>query len=294
MSGHISVAGSVDRDSLAEVGAATPEKGRVEDQARGDGIELGHKGVKKTLVGRLEGLRGGREVCRSRGSGHISVAGGVDRDSRALVVAAAPEIGRVEQGRAGGIELGHKGVIGTARKLRLEGEQGGREAHRSRVSGHISVADGVDRDAIALVEATVAVGAAAGGIELDHKGVAPTLVVLLEGPRGGREVNRGRGSGHISVAGGVDRDCLAQIVAGAPEIGRVEEARAGGVELGHKGVMGTALIEHPEGPRGGREVRRTRPSGHINGASGVHRDSIADVFAAAPEIGGINNGRIDH
>src|SRR5437868_2527187 len=115
------------------------------------------------MVGRLEGPRGGREVRRACVPGHISVAGGLQRDSQATVVVTAPEIGRIEQARAGGIELRYKGVAAGACGIysgvrgtmvgRLEGPRGGREVRRVRAAGHISVAGLVDRDSVALVVA---------------------------------------------------------------------------------------------------------------------------------------------
>ena len=92
------------------VAAAAQEAGV--DQGRAGGVHLGHEGVVAPAVGGLEhpgGLRegGGGGVGVA---GHVGVAGPVHRDAVADVVAAAAQEAGVDQGRAGGVHLGHEGV----------------------------------------------------------------------------------------------------------------------------------------------------------------------------------------
>ncbi len=45
---------------------------------------------------------------------HVGVAGGVHGDAGNRVIAAAAEVGGVDQGRAGGVQLRHEGVVREA------------------------------------------------------------------------------------------------------------------------------------------------------------------------------------
>ncbi len=62
------------------------------------------------MVGCLEGASGSGKVVRRRVSRNIGVSEGVHRDAVAEIGKAAPEIGGVEEGGTGGIELSHKDV----------------------------------------------------------------------------------------------------------------------------------------------------------------------------------------
>ncbi len=47
----------------------------------------------------------------------IGVARAVHRDAIALILAVAPQVGAVDQGRAAGVQLGHEGIIEPPPKL---------------------------------------------------------------------------------------------------------------------------------------------------------------------------------
>src|SRR5262249_18346741 len=90
--------------------AAAAQVGGVQ-QLAASGIQLGDEagvGILVFLVDALEGI-GRREIGRRGLAGHIDVAAAVDSDGRGLVVAAATEIGGIDQRAAGGIHLGDEG-----------------------------------------------------------------------------------------------------------------------------------------------------------------------------------------
>ena len=64
----------------------------------------------------------------------------------------------------------------------------------------------------------------------------------LEGSSGSGKVDRIRPSRNVGVTRGVHRDAVAVIVTAAPEISGVEEAGAGGIELGHEGIDSAPLL----------------------------------------------------
>ena len=78
------------------------------------GVELRDEGV--AAVGRrVERARCGREVCRACLARHVGVAAAVDRDAAAVVEAVAAEVGRVDERRAGRVQLRQGGVEGAVR-----------------------------------------------------------------------------------------------------------------------------------------------------------------------------------
>src|SRR5207245_9010945 len=80
-----------------------------------------------------------REVGGVGGSGHIDVASRIHGDPVALVRTSAPEVGRVEEGGAGGIELRHEGVDEAAGGG-LEGLRRRREVGGKGQAYHVGVA----------------------------------------------------------------------------------------------------------------------------------------------------------
>ena len=90
------------------------------------------------------------------------------------------QVGRVAERGAARVQLRHEGV-GAAVGGRVEGARRRREVRRARVPGHVGVAGGVERDAVAVVAAASAQvgGVAEGGaarVELRHEGVAAAVV----------------------------------------------------------------------------------------------------------------------
>src|SRR6267143_2069011 len=99
----------------------------------------------------MESPRGSRESVRGGAARHVSVAEAVHRDGEAPpLTAASPEIGGIEEGGAGGVELRYEGVA-AAGERGLEGPQVGREVGRAGAARHIGVAESVHRDAPTLI-----------------------------------------------------------------------------------------------------------------------------------------------
>ena len=69
----------------------------------------------------------------------IGVARGIDRYANAFVVATSAQVGGVEQGRAGGVQLADKGIPVSA-VSGLEGARGGGEIRGSGNARDIGVA----------------------------------------------------------------------------------------------------------------------------------------------------------
>src|SRR5207245_5298259 len=94
---------------------AAAEVGGVDEGGAG-GIELRHEGVATTehiaSEGRLERPRRSRKVAGASSARHVGVARGVHGDACAIVAdgATAAEVGGVDKGGAGGIQLRHEGV----------------------------------------------------------------------------------------------------------------------------------------------------------------------------------------
>src|SRR5207245_645222 len=109
--------GRVHGNATAEVIAAAAEVGGVA-QRRAAGIELRHKNIELTAAKSwLQRIRR-REVGRLGLPRHVGLAGSVYGNAHvraaAALIAAAAEVGGVDQRRAGGIELRHKSIPGAA------------------------------------------------------------------------------------------------------------------------------------------------------------------------------------
>src|SRR5256885_307888 len=86
--------------------------GKSVDEGGADGIELRYEGVvlaRRAAGRRLESPRGRRKVTGVGQSCHVGVAGCVHGDPLAPFFPIAPEVGGVDESRAGGIELRHEG-----------------------------------------------------------------------------------------------------------------------------------------------------------------------------------------
>ena len=193
----------------------------------------------------------------------------VHSDAMALVVPAASQIRRVDDGGAAGVELGHEGVVGAAtvgclKRVRC------REVRGRSVPRHIRVARDVKSDALApVVRSAPQVGrvdrGGATGIELRHEGVDRAPEDLLESPRRRRKVRGVGRTCHVGVARTVDRDAESNFVIVAPEIGGIH-ARPGGTELRHENVEAAPEARRPEGPRRRRKVRGSGSTRHVSAA----------------------------
>ena len=95
-----------------------------------------------------------------------------------MVVAAAAEVGGVDQGRAGGVELRHEGVEPPPLSVAWKGVLG-REVRRTGLARDVGVARRVDGDAAGRHRAAAAeVGgvdeAVPVGVQLGDEGVVPS------------------------------------------------------------------------------------------------------------------------
>src|SRR5204862_463226 len=108
---------------------------------------------------------------------------------------------------------------------------------------------------------------------------------------GGREVAGVGLARHVGVAGAVHGDALAPIKAAAAEVGGVGQGRAAGVQLGHEGVVDAAVGRLERA--GGREVAGVGKARHVGVAGGVHGDAIGPLTAAAAQVGGVAQDRVD-
>ena len=86
--GQVGVAGAVQRDAVAVVGAASAQVGGVAEGGAAR-VELRHEGVGCAVVGRVEGARGRREVAEVVHR-QVGAAGAVERDAVAVVASLPP------------------------------------------------------------------------------------------------------------------------------------------------------------------------------------------------------------
>src|SRR5207247_3737928 len=123
-------------DAVGGVVAVSAEIGRIRER-RARSVQLGHESIIYTTpTGGLEGTCGW-EISRSRRSRDISVSGRIYGDTSGDVVAAPPEIGRIQEHQARSVQLGHESIRRTPDSS-LEGTCG-REISRGRTSSHVSV-----------------------------------------------------------------------------------------------------------------------------------------------------------
>src|SRR2546427_3915886 len=94
------------------------------------------------------------------------------------------------------------------------------------------------------------------------------------------------------MASGIDRDAQALVSATAAEVSGVEQRRTRGIQLRHEGVD-AARGGSPEGTGGRREVGRAGEARHVSMATGIDRDAKALVIAAAAEVAGVRERRVD-
>ncbi|HEY6409734.1 MAG TPA: hypothetical protein VIY29_19930, partial [Ktedonobacteraceae bacterium] len=224
----------------------SPTQVRGVDQTRTGLVELGDEGVEITpAVGGLEGAGCRRKV------GGTGVAFGVDltvsirRANEDLIFPAAPEVGRVDEGRSGRIELRYEAVMGPSTVDALKGAGCRREVLRRRRPHDIDVVVRVgghtDGD---VVSRTPDVGRehqpGALGVELGDKDVVEAACVRSLESAGRRGEIGGIGiAGQIDVARGIKVHIEGKVVAAAAQVGGVAED---GVDhQGRVGVIGAQV-----------------------------------------------------
>ena len=246
------------------------------------------------------GIELGDESAPSGAANHVGVAVGVYGDPGAK--AAAVEIGGVDEGRAAGIDLCHKGnarVVAVATDG-LEGVRRCRESVRPSPARHVSVAGGVHGDPVARVIRLAAkvAGVHEGGtdgIELRNERINPAAGHGLEGPRRRRKilaepVRGGHAARHVGIAVGIHSDVRgdARKWISASKVGGIDQGGAGGIQLcDEEQAVGLRR------PRSRREVRRGRRARHVGVAGGVHGDRVTVVIAGTAKVGGVREHRID-
>src|SRR5207247_5399611 len=120
------------------------------DQRGAGGAELGNEGVAFAAVRGPGSSCRGRKVVRKGLAGDVGVARGIHRDADSLIGAAAAQVGRVDN-RTAGTVLGDEGVS-VAAISRAVGPGRSLEGAPRRESRHVSVAGGIRRNAVSLVE----------------------------------------------------------------------------------------------------------------------------------------------
>ena len=265
-------AGRVRGDVPEPVGQRAADEGRP-DQRRGAGlrrVEAGHEAVAVAAVeGRIEGV-GGREAGIGFAD-HVDLAVADVGDAHAHVDAGAAQIRgvderrRARQGRVDHRDVGV--VVVAAAERRLVGVHR-RQVGAVGVAGQVGSPLIVDGQAAGNLEVVLAAAAAvegrvdlgAGGVELGeerlvaNRGAAVGVGRLRERDAVGRAA-----AADVDVAGAVHADAGHQLVAGAAQVGAVEEGAAR-PELHVERVAGVAVAAGDSSYR--RLARRpgSRPS----------------------------------
>ena len=248
---HVDVARGVPGDGESVLLVSAPEVGGV-DEAGAGGIERRFVGIGSGAADAgLEGPRRRREVGRGGRARHGGVAHGVHGNGSAPGRVISTEVGRVDEGGAGGIEFRHEAGAATwAGAAGLEGPRRRREVGGDGEPRHVSVAQSVHGDPARPVQGTPpdvgGVGESrASGSKLRHKGVPGAAAEgRLEGPGRRREVGGVGDPRHVSVARGVHGDPVAPLIAAAPQVGGVDEAGASGIEFRHESIARTTCREY--------------------------------------------------
>src|SRR5882672_9437400 len=105
---------------------------------------------------RLERAWRGGKISRIGASRDVGVTARVHGDAGASVKVVAAQVGGVNEGRAGGIQLGHKGVGEAAAESRLERAWGGGKITRLGASLEVGAAVGAQGNAEAPVKEAAA------------------------------------------------------------------------------------------------------------------------------------------
>src|SRR6202011_4312340 len=178
----------------------------------------------------------------------VNLAGSVDGNAKAEVVAGATQVGGVDQRAALFIQLGHQSIPvemerTSAVKCLLKGVRSRGVVGRVGESGYVGLAGGVHNDGIGIVieRATHIGGVHQGGvagIQLGYENVVrATAVDCLEGPRGRGKVCGVRIPCDIGRAGPIDRDGSAGVEACTAQIGGIDQGGASSIQLRDEGVI---------------------------------------------------------
>src|SRR5207302_298452 len=135
---YIGAASGIHGDPIGP--AADSEVGRI-DKGRARRIELRHE--RTAARGGLEGSSRRRKVGGERHSRYVGVATGIHGDPETPVIGVAAEVSGIDEGGAGGIELGDEGAAPAGR---LEGSRCRGEVKAGCKACYVSVAGGIHCD----------------------------------------------------------------------------------------------------------------------------------------------------
>ena len=247
---HVSVTGGVRFDVVGGLVICAAEVGGVGDYA--NRIELRDEGVAffcraaVAAIGSLEGSGRDGEVRRVGRATHVDVAGGVHRRAGRVagtgLVAAAAEVCREDERRAGGVDLSdeyiaakeiEEGPVASVGWLEGPGRRGKiRRVGRAGDGGVTGSVHGDPAAALALVAAEEGCirERVAVEVQFEYEGVGVSGHEGAEGAGRGREVKR-RAAGQVDVARGVQRDACGR---GTADVCGEDERRASRVELRHE------------------------------------------------------------
>src|SRR5262249_31706825 len=161
--------------------------------------------------------------------------------ARGGVPAGAAQVSGVDEGVAGGRQLGDEGVV-AAVGGGVEGAGRGREVDRGRLAHHVDVAGAVQAHLLGVLGVAAAqVGGEgqgrAGEVELGDEAVSVAVGGGVEGAGRGRKIRRGRLAHDVDAADGVYRDAVGAVVAAAAQVGGEGQRRAVGQQPRHEGVV---------------------------------------------------------
>ena len=243
-------------DAYGEVVGAAAEIRGI-DQSRARSIQLRHKHIAAASEGGLERAWGRGEDSGVRGARYVGVAGHIHRNVPVLlevVGADTAEVGRIDKPGPSLIEFCHEGVIQAAAFDRLEGPRCSREIADIGSAHHVGVPGSIHGDAKAhlILETATAEkrGIDQGGarrIQLDHEGAYNTPRRLVCSRRCREEVGVEGDASHIGVARGIHGDAISSSLTNAPQVGGVDEGRAGGIQLGREPSAGVIIYSSAAG-----------------------------------------------
>ena len=286
---QVGVALAVHRDALTPIVLTAPHKGGIGERVA-QGGQPGYEPIPAAIVLPVKGPGRGGKIGRARGAGHVGLPGRIQGNVLAIVRLLPAQERAVHQARAPGVQPRHKGILGAI-QLRIKSPGRGRPVGGAGEARHRGLARGVHGDGRGPVQAPApeqgGVGQArAGGIQFGHKGVLPAQRCIHRAGRE-RQVRRRSIPGQIEAAGLVHGQVLAPVIAAAPQVSGVGQARAGGVQLEGKGVVAAAIYA-VRAPGGEGQVGRASGAGDVGAALTIHGHGPARLVAAAAPEGGID------
>ena len=287
----------IEADSIADLAAVCATVVCAEQESAAGRVELRykHRALAEISLNR-------RDCGKVRGTGRAGdecTTVAVDGDVIRYVAPRSAEIRAVDQGGAGGIDLGYERVVSEAVSRRLVGRDR-RKVRGIGIAGHIRTARRVDGDSEdGVVPATTKVRAVdecgAGGIQLRHKRVVEASAVgglKGTGVHPGEICRTGRAC-DVSITARVNGDSAASLAELAPVAAdeRAVDPHASGVEFDHERIIVTTTAGGPlRSPGRDRKVRRACGAGEIRRAGAVDGHAVAAFAAGVSVIRAVQKG----